>query len=99
MDAAAVVLGEHTGLPYYTLGQRQGLGIGGQAARAEAPWYVAEKRLDTNELVVTQDETDLESVELRAECLNLLAPVEFPLRCAAKTVMSTLRPLHPSPGR
>jgi tRNA-specific 2-thiouridylase len=85
VDAAAVVLGEHTGLPYYTLGQRQGLGIGGQAGRAEAPWYVAEKRLDTNELVVTQDETDLESIELRAERLNLLAPVEFPLRCAAKT--------------
>ncbi|HUJ00287.1 MAG TPA: tRNA 2-thiouridine(34) synthase MnmA [Usitatibacter sp.] len=47
-------LGEHEGLMYYTLGQRQGLGIGGRRdARAE-PWYVAGKDLATNTLVVVQ---------------------------------------------
>ena len=43
-------LGEHIGLAFYTIGQRKGIGIGGKGE----PWYVAEKRLDTNELVVVQ---------------------------------------------
>lgn len=47
------VLGRHRGLAYYTLGQRQGSGIGGQPGRAGA-WYVAAKRAATNELVVVQ---------------------------------------------
>jgi len=48
------VLGEHRGLMYYTIGQRQGLGIGGRSAMAEAPWYVAAKDLPHNRLVVVQ---------------------------------------------
>ncbi len=64
------VLGEHVGLSFYTLGQRQGLGIGGVKARgadlkaAQArgqrgvgehePWFVARKDLDTNTLWVVQ---------------------------------------------
>jgi len=47
-------LGEHQGLMYHTIGQRQGLGIGGIKGAAEEPWYVAQKNLDTNELVVVQ---------------------------------------------
>lgn len=47
-------IGEHTGLMYYTLGQRQGLGIGGKKGELEAPWYVAEKNLKTKELIVVQ---------------------------------------------
>src|SRR5882757_6665237 len=47
-------LGQHRGLMYYTLGQRQGLGIGGQADREEAAWYVASKELSTNTLIVVQ---------------------------------------------
>jgi len=43
-------VGEHQGLMYYTLGQRQGLGIGG----AGEPWYVADKDLARNELIVVQ---------------------------------------------
>jgi tRNA-uridine 2-sulfurtransferase len=42
--------GEHIGLAFYTIGQRKGIGIGG----AGEPWYVADKRLATNELVVVQ---------------------------------------------
>ena len=49
------LLGEHAGLAFYTLGQRQGLGIGGVRGRGEKPWYVAEKRHERNELVVVQD--------------------------------------------
>ncbi|HMT92664.1 tRNA 2-thiouridine(34) synthase MnmA [uncultured Thiothrix sp.] len=48
------VLGEHHGLMYYTLGQRQGLGIGGRKATPEAPWFVIAKNLEQNELVVAQ---------------------------------------------
>lgn len=47
-------LGEHHGLMYYTLGQRQGLGIGGRKDASEAPWFVIEKNLGSNELVVAQ---------------------------------------------
>jgi len=47
-------VGEHEGLMYYTLGQRQGLGIGGRRAGSAQPWYVAAKDLATNTLVVVQ---------------------------------------------
>ena len=47
-------LGEHQGLMYYTIGQRQGLGIGGRRDAAGEPWYVARKDLATNTLVVVQ---------------------------------------------
>lgn len=49
------VVGEHQGLMYYTLGQRKGLGIGGlRAAEEDNPWYVADKDLATNRLIVVQ---------------------------------------------
>ncbi|MCW4149142.1 tRNA 2-thiouridine(34) synthase MnmA [Halomonas sp. 18H] len=48
------VIGEHMGLMYYTLGQRQGLGIGGVANYPDAPWYVAGKDLTRNVLTVVQ---------------------------------------------
>lgn len=48
------VIGEHQGLMYYTLGQRQGLGIGGIKGLKEAPWFVIDKDLDNNELIVAQ---------------------------------------------
>jgi tRNA-specific 2-thiouridylase len=52
------VVGEHRGLMYYTLGQRQGLAIGGVRGTTEAPWYVAAKDLERNVLVVTQRTDD-----------------------------------------
>ncbi len=47
-------IGEHHGLMYYTIGQRQGLGIGGTEQGSEEPWYVIDKRLAENLLVVAQ---------------------------------------------
>jgi len=47
-------VGEHIGLAFYTIGQRKGIGIGGKRGGPAAPWYVAEKRLKENELVVVQ---------------------------------------------
>ncbi len=49
-------IGKHDGLMFYTLGQRQGLGIGGQKNAEEAPWYVVEKDLKRNVLIVAQGE-------------------------------------------
>jgi tRNA-specific 2-thiouridylase len=55
LSASGQQLGQHAGLPYYTLGQRQGLNIGGQAGAVAAPWYVAAKDPARNALVVVQD--------------------------------------------
>lgn len=48
------VLGTHGGLMYHTIGQRQGLGIGGVQGADDAPWYVVDKDLARNTLVVAQ---------------------------------------------
>jgi tRNA-specific 2-thiouridylase len=55
------VIGQHQGLSFYTLGQRQGLGIGGVKAKGaprgggeHAPWFVARKDLERNTLWVVQ---------------------------------------------
>lgn len=53
-DTQGNVLGEHQGLMYYTIGQRRGLGIGGQPNAEEKAWYVAKKDLARNVLVVVQ---------------------------------------------
>lgn len=49
------VIGQHDGLMFYTLGQRQGLKIGGIKGSTEQPWYVVAKDLNHNCLIVTQD--------------------------------------------
>ena len=82
------VLGEHQGLMYYTLGQRQGLAIGGLANRAEAPWYVAGKAPERNVLIVVQgnEHPALYTDSLRVRDMAWIggsAP-ELPFRGAAK---------------
>ena len=52
-------VGQHHGLMYYTLGQREGLGIGGRQDSGDEPWYVADKNLHENVLVVVQGEHPL----------------------------------------
>ncbi len=47
-------IGKHQGLMYYTLGQRQGLGIGGMKTASEKPWFVVAKNLKENQLIVAQ---------------------------------------------
>jgi tRNA-specific 2-thiouridylase len=80
------VKGRHDGLMYYTLGQRQGLGIGGSGSGQ--PWFVSGKDLDNNILYVVQGEKDpsLYSRGLRATDINWISS-ELPqarLRCTAK---------------
>ena len=52
-------IGEHSGLMYYTIGQRQGLGVGGRRDSGDEPWYVAGKDLESNVLIVVQGEHPL----------------------------------------
>ncbi len=49
-----VVVGQHIGLMYYTIGQRQGLGIGGTRDGDGEPWFVADKDMARNTLIVVQ---------------------------------------------
>lgn len=47
-------VGSHQGLMYYTIGQRQGLGIGGSKSGSGDPWFVVSKDIPTNTLIVAQ---------------------------------------------
>ncbi len=83
------VIGRHQGLMYYTMGQRHGLGIGGVAGSGEAPWFVADKDLAGNRLIVVQghDHPRLFHRWLSASQPHWIAgqPPALPLRCAART--------------
>ena len=83
-DPEGRTLGTHRGLHYYTVGQRQGINIGGKAGRPESPWYVAAKHQTDNRLEVTQDERTLHSAWLHAVDVNWLEDITLPLRCQAK---------------
>ena len=54
-DPSGQKIGEHPGVFYFTLGQREGLQIGGVRGRAAAPWYVVGKDVASNVLYVDQD--------------------------------------------
>jgi tRNA-specific 2-thiouridylase len=83
------LLGKHTGLMYYTLGQRQGLGIGGKANHDEAPWFVASKDLKRNQLIVVQgnDHQAMQQIALDAVELSWIngAPPSTRFNCTAKS--------------
>ncbi len=66
------VIGEHMGLMYYTLGQRQGLGIGGVRDGGDEPWFVSAKKMEENILVAVQghDHPDLLRSSLQASDLT-----------------------------
>lgn len=81
-------LGRHQGLMYHTIGQRQGLGIGGRANHSEEPWYVVGKDLDNNVLLVAQGNEHPALFEHSLLVSHIFwvagqAP-ELPLACTAK---------------
>jgi len=69
------VVGEHIGLAFYTIGQRKGIGLGGQSGNPEGAWYVAAKDMAANELIVVQghDHPLLLKAQLVAEDLSWVA--------------------------
>jgi tRNA-specific 2-thiouridylase len=88
LDEHGKTIGQHQGLMYHTIGQRQGLGIGGLDGAADAPWYVAEKKMHSNTLIAVQGNQHpalLKSV-LQTEAPHWInsAPT-LPLACSAKT--------------
>lgn len=86
-DLSGKRLGRHDGLMYYTLGQRQGLGIGGVKNAADEPWYVIDKDLEQNILYVAQGEHPrLYSQGLSCGPIHWLLEYqpELPLTCHAK---------------
>lgn len=82
-------IAKHQGLMYYTLGQRQGLGIGGVKDAPDEPWYVLEKDLTNNVLIVGQGHDHplmLHNTLVATKmdwCSN--TPLAGSLKCRAKT--------------
>ena len=81
-DPTGRTIGQHVGLSFYTLGQRQGLGIGGVKAKGaqkggseHEPWFVARKDVEKNTLWVVQghDHPWLLAPSLRAEDVSWVA--------------------------
>ncbi|MDP6684924.1 MAG: tRNA 2-thiouridine(34) synthase MnmA [Candidatus Marinimicrobia bacterium] len=71
------IVGQHEGLMFFTIGQRKGIGIGGGHGKKELPWYVVEKDIKTNDLVVVQghDHPLLHSQKLRAGQLHWIGEI------------------------
>jgi len=79
VDLAGKKVGQHHGLAFYTIGQREGIGIGG----AGGPYYVARKDMKTNTLVVTNNPNDpaLQIKELEIHNVNWITqPKKFPAK-------------------
>ncbi len=101
-------VGEHAGLAFYTLGQRQGLGIGGVRGAGPAAWYVVGKHTADNALIVAQghDHPWLESHWLTATGMHWIngAPsgdlqCEVATRYRQRPGPARLRPDRDDPGR
>ena len=87
--AEGKIIGKHEGLMYHTLGQRKGLLIGGMKEYGEEPWYVVEKDIERNVLIVGQgaNHPRLYSIGLLANQLHWVdrkGPQQS-LKCAVKT--------------
>jgi tRNA-specific 2-thiouridylase len=82
------VIGRHDGLMFHTLGQRQGLAIGGLRDYSDEPWYVAGKDMARNVLLAVQGNTHplLWSAAMQLEKMHwLVAPPVGTFRCKVKT--------------
>jgi tRNA-specific 2-thiouridylase len=83
------VIGTHCGVCYYTLGQRQGLGVGGVRGRGDSPWYVIDKDAARNVLVVAQDPAHPKLLSHAVAATDLAwvsgEPPPLPFECTART--------------
>lgn len=85
VDINGKKLGIHNGLMYYTIGQRKGIGLGNSKDGTGEPYFVVDKKLETNELVVAQgDDKLLYSKALIANNFNFINSIEFPFECGVK---------------
>ena len=65
------VIGKHDGLMYYTIGQRKGLGIGGNNKYPDEPWFVCGKDLKKNQLIVGQGHDSILLISNRCICSSI----------------------------
>lgn len=80
-------IGTHQGVAFYTIGQRKGLRIGGNASFSGAPWYVVDKDTGTNALIVAQghDHPRLHKHSLTATQIHWIRETpERDFQCTAK---------------
>ena len=91
VDSDGREVGVHQGLMFYTLGQRKGLGLGGCREGAESPWYVLDKDLAHNRLIVGQghDHPRLLAHTLWTETPHWL--IRDPLRQSAQGLRAKVR--------
>jgi tRNA-uridine 2-sulfurtransferase len=75
------VIGEHVGLMYYTIGQRQGLGIGGTSQGSDQPWFVAGKDMQHNVLIAVQGHDHPQLFRHSLSASNLTWISDKPPRC------------------
>ena len=81
------VVGQHDGLMYYTLGQRKGLKIGGVKGSSEAAWYVVDKNLARNELIVAAGDNHPRLMSSALICEHahwVLNAPQLPMKCSVK---------------
>lgn len=80
------ILGTHTGLMHYTIGQRKGIGLGGHPKYGTEPWFVLGKDLDQNTLLVGQGyhHPMLYGTHAFASSLNWIGEPFETLTCKAK---------------
>ncbi len=95
VDCEGHILGKHSGLSDYTIGQRKGIGIA-----SSDPYYVIAKRFDTNELVIgTEQQARIGSVIVSAitwqaiETLEVITQALVKLRYRSRCVACTLHPM------
>jgi tRNA-specific 2-thiouridylase len=80
VDTKGKILGQHQGLAFYTIGQRKGIGLAG------GPYYVLDKDLKKNLLIITKNEKDLSKRELICKNVNWIASQKpnLPITVTAK---------------
>ncbi len=80
VDTQGKILGQHQGIAFYTIGQRKGIKL------PQGPYYVLDKDLKKNLLIVTKDEKDLYKKELVTKDVNWISGKEpkLPLKIKAK---------------
>jgi tRNA-uridine 2-sulfurtransferase len=95
------VVGRHHGLAYYTLGQRQGLGVGGMRGGSDLPWFVSAKDATRNTLVVVQGHADarLYRAVVDAEGPSWIAGAAPPAAALAHAAAKTRYRMQDAPCR
>jgi len=99
LDGRGMIIGNHNGLVFYTIGQRRGIGLSG------GPYYVLSKNRKKNSLIVTKNPAELKSFDLKAFSVSWISgqEPELPIKVRAKIryrhkpAEAVLRKLHKKP--